>query len=52
MTHWMWYISPQLAGLGSSDMAQQYAIASIDEARAYLAHPLLGTRYRECVTAL
>lgn len=51
-SHWMWYIFPQLAGLGSSDMAQRYAIASIDEARAYLAHPLLGIRYRECVIAL
>jgi uncharacterized protein (DUF1810 family) len=51
-SHWMWYIFPQLAGLGSSDMAQRYAIASIDEARAYLAHPLLGIRFRECVIAL
>ena len=51
-SHMMWYIFPQLAGLGSSDMAQRYAIASIDEARAYLAHPLLGIRYRECVIAL
>lgn len=51
-SHWMWYIFPQIAGLGSSDMARHYAIASLDEARAYLAHPLLGTRLRECVGAL
>lgn len=50
--HWMWYIFPQIAGLGSSDMARHYAIASLDEARAYLAHPLLGSRLRECVGAL
>ena len=47
-SHWMWFIFPQVAGLGHSAMAQQYAIASLDEARAYLAHPLLGTRLREC----
>lgn len=51
-SHWMWFIFPQLAGLGSSAMAQRYAISSLDEARAYLAHPLLGPRYRECVAAL
>ena len=50
-THWMWFIFPQVAGLGSSSMARQYAIESLDEARAYLAHPLLGPRLREC-TAL
>lgn len=50
--HWMWYIFPQIAGLGSSDTARHYAIASLDEARAYLAHPLLGSRLRECVGAL
>jgi uncharacterized protein (DUF1810 family) len=43
-SHWMWYVFPQLAGLGSSSMATRYAIASLDEARAYLAHPLLGPR--------
>lgn len=50
-SHWMWFMFPQLAGLGSSEMAQRYAIASLDEARAYLAHPVLGQRLREC-TAL
>ena len=52
VTHWMWFIFPQIAGLGSSDMARHYAIRSIAEAQAYLAHPLLGVRYRECVAAL
>lgn len=47
-SHWMWFVFPQLSGLGSSDMAQRYAIASLDEARAYLAHPILGQRLREC----
>jgi uncharacterized protein (DUF1810 family) len=51
LTHWMWFIFPQLAGLGSSPTAQLYAITSLDEARAYLAHPVLGARLREC-TAL
>ena len=51
-SHWMWYIFPQIAGLGRSATAQRYAIASLDEARAYLAHPLLGRRFRECVAAL
>lgn len=43
-THWMWFVLPQLAGLGSSPMAQRYAIRSLDEARAYLGHPVLGPR--------
>jgi uncharacterized protein (DUF1810 family) len=47
-SHWMWFIFPQLAGLGHSSMAQRFAIASLDEARAYLAHPVLGARLREC----
>jgi uncharacterized protein (DUF1810 family) len=47
-SHWMWFIFPQLAGLGHSTMAQKFAIASADEAAAYLAHPLLGARLREC----
>ena len=47
-THWMWFIFPQIAGLGSSAMARKYAIASTDEAAAYLAHPVLGKRLREC----
>jgi uncharacterized protein (DUF1810 family) len=51
-THWMWYVFPQLAGLGRSAMAQAYALSGLDEARAYLAHPVLGPRYRACVAAL
>jgi uncharacterized protein (DUF1810 family) len=51
-SHWMWFIFPQVAGLRSSEMSRRYAIGSIDEAQAYLAHPLLGARYRECVAAL
>jgi len=51
-SHWMWYIFPQLAGLGRSSTARHFAIRSIDEARAYLDHHILGPRYRECVTAL
>jgi uncharacterized protein (DUF1810 family) len=47
-SHWMWFIFPQLAGLGHSAMAQRFAIASLDEAKAYLAHPVLGARVREC----
>lgn len=47
-SHWMWFVFPQIAGLGSSDMARRYAIASEDEAAAYLAHPVLGQRLREC----
>ena len=51
-SHWMWFVFPQLAGLGFSPMAQRYAISSLAEARAYLAHPLLGARLRECTAAL
>jgi len=51
-SHWMWFIFPQLAGLGRSAMAHRYGIADSAEARAYLAHPLLGARYVECVAAL
>ena len=47
-THWMWFVFPQLAGLGFSHRAQLYAIASLDEAKAYLAHPVLGRRLVEC----
>jgi uncharacterized protein (DUF1810 family) len=47
-THWIWFIFPQIAGLGRSAMAQRYAIASLEEAQAYLAHPVLGVRLREC----
>ena len=46
--HWIWFIFPQLAGLGRSETSGQYAIASLAEARAYLAHPVLGPRLREC----
>jgi uncharacterized protein (DUF1810 family) len=46
--HWIWFIFPQIAGLGFSSMSQHYAIASLDEARAYLAEPVLGTRLLEC----
>ena len=49
-THWMWFIFPQIAGLGHSDMARRYALASGDEAAAYLAHPVLGARLRECAS--
>jgi uncharacterized protein (DUF1810 family) len=47
-SHWMWFIFPQIKGLGASSMAQKYAIASLDEAKAYLRHPLLGRRFEEC----
>ena len=45
--HWMWFIFPQIAGLGFSEMSQRYAIRSVEEARAYLEHPVLGPRLRE-----
>jgi uncharacterized protein (DUF1810 family) len=48
-THWMWFIFPQLSGLGHSEMARRYAIRDIDHAGRYLAHPVLGSRLRECV---
>jgi uncharacterized protein (DUF1810 family) len=51
-SHWMWYIFPQVAGLGSSSMAGRYAIKSREEAAAYLAHPTLGARLAECAKAL
>ena len=47
-SHWMWYIFPQLRGLGRSATAEKYGIASLEEARAYLAHPVLGPRLIEC----
>lgn len=47
-SHWIWFIFPQIAGLGHSDMAQQFSIASLDEAKTYLQHPILGPRLREC----
>jgi uncharacterized protein (DUF1810 family) len=50
-SHWMWFVFPQIAGLGFSAMSQHYAIASADEARDYLAHPVLGQRLREIAQA-
>ena len=50
-SHWMWYVFPQIAGLGFSEMSRRYAIGSFAEARAYLAHPLLGPRLIECFEA-
>ena len=50
-THWMWYIFPQFDGLAFSETSRHFAIKSIDEARAYLDHPMLGARLRECVEA-
>jgi uncharacterized protein (DUF1810 family) len=48
-THWIWFIFPQAKGLGHSAMSERYAISSLDEARAYLAHPVLGPRLKACV---
>ena len=48
-SHWMWFVFPQAAGLGRSAMSERYAIRSADETRAYLAHPILGARLRECM---
>ncbi len=48
--HWMWFVFPQVAGLGMSEMSRFYAITSLDEARAYLDHPVLGVRLRECAS--
>ena len=50
--HWMWFIFPQIAGLGYSQASRMYAITSLEEARAYLAHPVLGARLIECATIL
>src|SRR3954447_24549660 len=50
--HWIWFIFPQIAGLGRSAMSERYAIGSIDEARAFLADPILGPRLRECAAVL
>lgn len=50
--HWIWFIFPQIAGLGRSGMSQHYAIKSLDEATAYLAHPVLGERLRESTRAV
>lgn len=51
-SHWMWYVFPQIAGLGHSAMAQRYAIADLAEARAYLDHPLLGARLADCTDTM
>ena len=51
-SHWMWYIFPQIEGLGRSHIAQKYAIRNAEEARAYLAHPILGVRLVECCEVL
>ncbi len=51
-SHWMWFVFPQLRGLGHSAMAMRYGIGSLDEARAYLAHPLLGARLVDCTRAV
>ena len=51
-THWMWFVFPQLTGLGHSSTAQFFAIEDLAEAQAYLAHPVLGPRLRRCVTLL
>jgi len=50
--HWIWFVFPQVAGLGRSEMSRVYAIGSLAEARAYLAHPVLGPRLHECTAAL
>ena len=47
-SHWMWFVFPQIAGLGSSETARRYALADVGEAKTYLAHPVLGPRLREC----
>ncbi|MGY1884188.1 MULTISPECIES: DUF1810 domain-containing protein [unclassified Blastococcus] len=51
-THWMWFVFPQISGLGRSGMAQRFALSGLDEARAYLAHPVLGRRLVECARVL
>jgi uncharacterized protein (DUF1810 family) len=51
-SHWMWFIFPQLRGLGHSQLAHRFAIASLEEAQAYLQHPVLGARLRECCRLL
>lgn len=51
-SRWMWFVFPQVAGLGRSSIARHYALAGLDEARRYLAHPVLGRRLRECCAAV
>jgi uncharacterized protein (DUF1810 family) len=52
VSHWMWFVFPQVVGLGRSEMSRRYAIGSLDEARAYLADPVIGARLRECAEVL
>ena len=52
VSHWMWFVFPQLAGLGRSETSRRYAISSLEEARAYLGHPVLGSRLEECARVL
>ena len=52
VSHWMWFVFPQIAGLGRTETSRRYAISSLDEARAYLAHPVLGPRLEECARVL
>jgi uncharacterized protein (DUF1810 family) len=51
-SHWMWFVLPQLTGLGRSDLAQRYALSGLDEAREYVAHPVLGPRLLACARVL
>jgi uncharacterized protein (DUF1810 family) len=51
-SHWMWFVFPQIAGLGQSPISRRYAISSLDEAKAYVAHPVLGERLVECARIL
>src|SRR5690606_29312869 len=51
-SHWIWFVFPQIAGLGHSVMARRYALSGIDEALAYLSHPVLGPRLKECATVI
>lgn len=51
-SHWMWFVFPQIKGLGHSEAARRYAIHSLDEAKAYIAHPVLGPRLKECTRAV
>jgi uncharacterized protein (DUF1810 family) len=51
-SHWMWFVFPQIAGLGTSSVSRRFAVSGLDEARAYLAHPVLGPRLRTCTHVL
>ncbi len=51
-SHWMWFVFPQIAGLGQSSISREFAISSLEEAQAYLRHPVLGPRLRECTSIL